>query len=169
MQLKTFSHKTDDQLANIDFNQCIHNALAILQSRLKASNTSVSLNLLSNVQVVANDIRLEQVFINLFSNALDAMQGSSHKLITLEQSIDKDDLITRVVDSGPGIDEAQLPHIFDAFFTTKSVGVGLGLGLSISSEIIQNLGGTLRASNHDLGGAQFEIKIRCANQFDVET
>ncbi len=161
-QLKTFSHKTDDQIGITDINKCIHNALAIIKSRLKASNTSVTLNLLSNAQVFANDIRLEQVLINLFSNAMDAMQESGNPLITLEQKNEDGWITTRVIDSGPGIDETQLPHIFDAFFTTKSVGVGLGLGLSISSEIIQNLGGQLRASNHASGGAQFEFKLKCA-------
>jgi len=158
-QLKTFAHKTDDQIGITDLNKCIHNALTIIKSRLNASNTRVTLNLLSGIQVNANDIRLEQVFINLFSNAMDAMQDSEHRLITLEQTVEGEWINTRVIDSGPGIEQSRLPHIFDAFFTTKRVGVGLGLGLSISSEIIQNLGGKLRASNPASGGAQFEVLI----------
>ncbi len=163
-QLKTYSYKTDDQIGATDLNKCIHNALAIIKSRIKASKTSVSFELLSDAQVYANDIRLEQVFINLFGNALDAMQDSDHRLIKLKQTAKEGWISTRVIDSGPGIEKSQLPHIFDAFFTTKTVGVGLGLGLSISSEIIQNLGGRLRASNHASGGAQFEILLRSTTE-----
>ncbi len=122
------------------------------------------MNLLHEPQVIANDIRLEQVFVNLFSNAMDAMAGGRNSSIYVEQSMNQASITTRVIDSGPGIDEAQLPHIFDAFYTTKSVDVGLGLGLSISAEIIQNLGGKLLASNHPAGGAQFEIVLKRAGE-----
>jgi len=157
--LKTFSHKTDDQRGPTDINQCIQNALALMKPRLRDAGTELSLELLDQPQVQANPIRLEQVFINLFSNALDAMHNTPENRIVIEQRQTQYHLITTITDTGPGISTERLPHIFDAFYTTKSVGVGLGLGLSISSEIIQSLGGQLRAENHPQMGASFEIEL----------
>jgi len=157
--LKTFSHKTDDQKGPTDVNQCIHNALALMKPRFRESATRISLELMDQAQVLANPIRLEQVFINLFSNALDAMAEMPEKEIIVRQTSTENTIVTTIIDSGSGIDPDRLPHIFDAFYTTKSVGVGLGLGLSISSEIIQSLGGKLRAANHDSRGARFEVEL----------
>ncbi len=157
--LKTFSHKTDDQRGPTDINQCIQNALALMKPRLRDASTELSLKLLDQPLVQANPIRLEQVFINLFSNALDAMSSEPLKKILIEQRQSSDSVITTITDTGPGIDAERLPHIFDAFYTTKSVGVGLGLGLSISSEIVQSLGGHLHAKNHPQLGASFEIEL----------
>ena len=157
--LKTFSHKTDDHKGPTDVNQCIHHALALMKARLRTSTTRVSLELIDRAEVLANPIRLEQVFINLFSNALDAMEKAPEKEIIVRQTSTENTIVTTIIDSGSGIDPDRLPHIFDAFYTTKSVGVGLGLGLSISSEIIQSLGGELRAANHKTRGARFEVEL----------
>lgn len=157
--LKAFSHKTDDQKGPTDVNQCIHHALALMKPRLRASATRVTLELLDHAEVLANPIRLEQVFVNLFSNALDAMDDATERAIVVRQETTGNTIVTTIVDSGSGIDPVRLPHIFDAFYTTKSVGVGLGLGLSISSEIIQSMGGELRASNEENQGARFEVEL----------
>lgn len=157
--LKTFSHKTDDHKGPTDINQCIHHALTLMKPRIRASSTRITLELLEQADVLANPIRLEQVFINLFSNALDAMETTPEKEIIVSQSRMENTIVTTITDSGSGIEPDRLPHIFDAFYTTKSVGVGLGLGLSISSEIIQSMGGELRAGNHHCGGAYFEIEL----------
>jgi len=160
--LKTFSHKTDDQRGPTDIGQCIDNAVALMKPRLRQSGTRMSIKLLDHPQVMANPIRLEQVFINLLSNALDAMQGVGNQQITIRQEKTDTTLITILTDTGPGINSEQLEHIFDAFYTTKSVGVGLGLGLSISSGIIQSVGGKLRAGNQPGMGARFEIELNKA-------
>lgn len=157
--LKTFSHKTDDHKGPTDVNQCIHHALTLMKPRLRASATRISLELVDRAEVLANPIRLEQVFINLFSNALDAMENADEKEIIVRQTSTESTIVITIIDTGSGIDPDRLPHIFDAFYTTKSVGVGLGLGLSISSEIIQSLGGELRATNQENRGARFEVEL----------
>lgn len=140
-------------------NQCIHHALTLMKPRLRASATRISLELVDRAEVLANPIRLEQVFINLFSNALDAMENADEKEIIVRQTSTESTIVITIIDTGSGIDPDRLPHIFDAFYTTKSVGVGLGLGLSISSEIIQSLGGELRATNQENRGARFEVEL----------
>jgi two-component system C4-dicarboxylate transport sensor histidine kinase DctB len=122
---------------------------------------------LSNLQVLANDVRLEQVFINLITNALDAMQQSQSRRLTIywhsliqEQTNDQaNEVVISVSDTGSGIDDDHLQQLFDPFFSTKDVGVGLGLGLSISYSIIKTMGGDLSARNSD-EGAVFTIRLQ---------
>jgi two-component system C4-dicarboxylate transport sensor histidine kinase DctB len=113
--------------------------------------------------VMANDVRLEQVFINLLTNALDAMQKSPHKRLSIYFNNDSLDdlkqLTIYVTDTGSGIDSDHLHHLFDPFFSTKDVGVGLGLGLTISYSIIKTMGGELTAKN-DADGATFGIQLQ---------
>jgi two-component system C4-dicarboxylate transport sensor histidine kinase DctB len=113
--------------------------------------------------VMANGVRLEQVFINLLTNALDAMQKSPCKRISIYfQNTSPEDIKQvniYVTDTGSGIDSEHLHHLFDPFFSTKDVGVGLGLGLTISYSIIKTMGGDLRAKNA-INGAVFAIQLQ---------
>lgn len=113
------------------------------------------------------DLRLEQVLINLIGNALDAVATASAQRtaaprleITLEVSAAT--LAIRVRDNGPGIPSELLPRLFEPFFTTKEMGRGLGLGLAISSSIASDAGGTLTARNAPSGGALFILTLRRA-------
>ena len=109
--------------------------------------------------MIAEDIRLQQVLVNLFTNAIDAMKGRPERLLGLEIERTDGAVVLRVRDSGPGIDETALPHLFEAFFTTKALGSGLGLGLSISAGIAHEFGGSLAAANHPEGGALFTLSL----------
>jgi signal transduction histidine kinase len=110
--------------------------------------------------VLADRVALQQVVVNFLSNAADAMEDRplDQRGIVIEASCDSADAISvRVTDSGPGISEENLGKIFDPFFTTKDGGVGLGLQICRST--IENLGGTLKASNSEGGGATFEFTL----------
>ncbi|RQS03073.1 sensor histidine kinase [Burkholderia sp. Bp9002] len=109
------------------------------------------------------DLRLEQVLINLLGNALDAV-ASSAAAPRIEVAIDASaaTLAIRVRDNGPGIPADLLPRLFEPFFTTKEMGRGLGLGLAISSSIASDAGGSLTARNAPGGGALFVLTLRRA-------
>jgi two-component system C4-dicarboxylate transport sensor histidine kinase DctB len=105
--------------------------------------------------------RLQQVLVNLFSNALDAMEmaGSSPRQLVVEGGCDGARVLITVTDSGPGIPDDVRAHLFEPFFTTKPQGKGLGLGLAISEQIVRESGGRLRAESPPEGGACFIIDL----------
>uniref|UniRef100_UPI0011819180 sensor histidine kinase n=1 Tax=Vreelandella massiliensis TaxID=1816686 RepID=UPI0011819180 len=107
-------------------------------------------------------VRLEQVIVNLISNALQAMKETPAPTLTITVTADAHHVAIHVADNGPGIDEAHLGQIFEPFFTTKAPGSGLGLGLSISSRIMEDLGGKLHARNRPQGGAEFNVTLPLA-------
>ncbi|MBN3792452.1 ATP-binding protein [Burkholderia sp. Ac-20353] len=108
------------------------------------------------------DLRLEQVLINLLGNALDAVAGTAAPRIEVTVDVSAATLAIQVRDNGPGIPPDLLPRLFEPFFTTKEMGRGLGLGLAISSSIASDAGGSLTARNAPSGGAQFVLTLRRA-------
>jgi anti-sigma regulatory factor (Ser/Thr protein kinase) len=114
--------------------------------------------------VTGGRVRLQQVVVNLISNALDAMDGRAVKEIEIAVTEDGDGTGTCAItvrDRGPGLSEAALSEqAFDPFFTTKDPGKGLGLGLSISYNIIRDFDGTMSVANHPEGGAAFTVTLR---------
>lgn len=161
--LKTFGRKTDDKNEWVCPQVAVNNALALLQPRITQERVETVIEDMSTIEVMANDVRLEQVFINLFTNALDAMQGRDCKRLTMHftNNVHNDlkQVTIYVTDTGVGIDSEHLHHLFDPFFSTKDVGVGLGLGLTISYSIIKTMGGELSAQNSS-DGAAFVIQLQ---------
>ncbi|MGO7205151.1 sensor histidine kinase, partial [Rhizobium ruizarguesonis] len=107
-------------------------------------------------------VRLQQVLVNVISNAADAVEGLDDRRIEVSAFEEAGKVVLTVRDHGPGVPAAIAERIFDPFFTTKGVGKGLGLGLSISYNIIKDFGGSLTAANHPEGGAMFRIELRSA-------
>lgn len=114
------------------------------------------------LQVQCDDLRIEQVLINLLGNALDAVAGTSDPRIEIDIQVRFATIVIRVRDNGPGIPDAVMPRIFEPFFTTKEMGQGLGLGLAISSSIARDCGGSLAVQNAPGGGALFVLMLRRA-------
>jgi two-component system sensor histidine kinase HupT/HoxJ len=111
-----------------------------------------ALSFVGSAGIFGNTLQLEQVIVNLLSNAKDALVGAARKEIIIRTQTGRTATIT-VEDSGPGIDPHILPCIFDPFFTTKEVDKGTGLGLSISYGIVKDHGGEITADNAPNGGA----------------
>ncbi|MFC5429473.1 ATP-binding protein [Paraburkholderia denitrificans] len=109
-----------------------------------------------------DDLRLEQVLINLIGNALDAAADAASPRIAIDIEAQAATIAIRVRDNGPGIPEDVMPRLFEPFFTTKEMGQGLGLGLAISSSIARDCGGSLVAHNEPDGGACFVLTLRRA-------
>ncbi len=185
--LRNFSRIDEAQMKLVDLHEGIDSTLLILQSRLKARGTNPEISIIKdygNLSLVeCYPGLLNQVFMNLVSNAIDALetrdekqytrvsltasppqQGvTSHPLPTIRictEVIDSQQVAIRIIDNGPGIPEEILSRIFDPFFTTKPVGKGTGLGLSISYQIVvEKHGGRLKCISGVGKGTEFVVEI----------
>ena len=156
-QLKSHARKGSDELVEVDLKIVISDALNIMSSQLNTLQVEYSQILPEQPVIVLGDqIRLEQVMINLLRNALDAMENTKIPKLEVILKITSNAVIS-VKDNGQGIDD--LESLFEPFYTTKKPGDGVGLGLAISSGIIKDLGGRLVARNNKTLGAVFEIYL----------
>lgn len=159
-QLKTFSRKSTGVLEAVDLKVALDNALQLLSPQLEAESCTLERHEPDAPLVVHADlVRIEQVCVNIIRNALDAMENSPVRRIRIDLSTAGDDVIMRIADTGPGMNDDTLALLFDPFFTTKDPGQGVGLGLSVTYGIVRDFGGTIRAYNTETGGACFEIRL----------
>lgn len=158
--LRRFARKPGVALNPVAVGDTIETALSLFEPRFEAERVALTRELpAGRLHVHAEDIRLEQVLVNLIANALDAVAGMKGATIAIGARRSGHKVEIWVADSGPGIDRAHLERIFDPFFTTKPVGSGLGLGLSLSYNIIKDLGGTLAVAETGPGGTRFLITL----------
>ena len=127
---------------------------------MKAADATLIVDLgPSPLTVRGGAVRLQQVLVNIVSNAADAVEGLKDRRIELTARKKSGRVTITVRDHGPGVPPAIAERIFDPFFTTKGVGKGLGLGLSISYNIVKDFGGSLSVTNDPAGGAVFVIEL----------
>ncbi|MCP3889143.1 MAG: sensor histidine kinase [Desulfobulbaceae bacterium] len=159
VQLKLFSKKSSGQIVTIALHGVIDGAMEILNPTLKKSGVDMKISVTpKDVEVRGNHVLLQQVLVNLISNAIQALELQDHKEIYL-QCVPVDGKISiSVQDNGPGIPDKLVQEIFEPFFTTKKSGQGLGLGLTISDRIVRELGGIIRYVEFDQG-ARFEFAL----------
>ncbi|WP_371687636.1 ATP-binding protein [Shinella sp. JR1-6] len=161
--LRNFARKPNEKLGAVPLPDVIADTVEIVTPRLKAADAKLEVALDEQAFVVrAGPVRLQQVLVNIISNAADAVEGLDDRLIRLSAHREDDHVVIEVRDHGPGVPAAIADRIFDPFFTTKGVGKGLGLGLSISYNIIKDFGGSLSAVSHPDGGAVFRITLDVA-------
>ncbi len=165
--LRTFSRASRGEFETVDAHQIVRNCFVIIGQQLKAHNVIVNLQMDVEPQWVSGDTNeLEQVFLNLISNARDATEGRSDACITISSRTDEGRVVLQFRDNGTGISDDAASRLFDPFYTTKEPGKGTGLGLSISHSIIQKHNGAIRAYND--GGAVFEVSLPRAEAFESE-
>jgi C4-dicarboxylate-specific signal transduction histidine kinase len=158
--LRTFGRAASVSREPVNIVQNIHRSLSLMREQLRLRQIEVVLHLPSGEAIVdGNAIQLEQVFINLLTNARDAMANSVSKIITITCEVSDTLVDIRVHDTGSGIPQGLEQRIFDPFFTTKDVGTGTGLGLSITYGIIKEHQGTINVENHPGEGALFVIQL----------
>ncbi len=158
--LRNFARKPNEELAAVPIDEAMRDTAEIVAARLAAADAHLEVDLGDAPPVVrAGPVRLQQVLVNVISNAADAVEGLEDRRILVSARREGDKVAIIVRDHGPGVAPSIAERIFDPFFTTKGVGKGLGLGLSISYNIIKDFGGSLSVSNHLEGGAVFRIDL----------
>jgi C4-dicarboxylate-specific signal transduction histidine kinase len=158
--LRTFGRAASVKYEPVALNQVVQSAIFLIREQLRLRQIEVDLHFPpEDVIVTGNAIQLEQVFLNLLTNARDAMADSRHKVITIDCIIEGDVAEIRFSDTGPGIPIGLEQRVFDPFFTTKDVGAGTGLGLSITYGIIKEHQGTITVENLSGAGAMFSIQF----------
>ena len=159
-QLKSYARKGETAFEALDLRDVVSSALSMMEPQLKRRHVAITRTMPQRPVTVRGDrLRLEQVLVNLFRNALDATKESPEPRIDLILSVGATATLT-VRDNGHGI--ADLEALFEPFYPTKTAGDGVGLGLAISSGIVNDHGGRLTARNARGGGAVFEMQLPVA-------
>nr|WP_319246467.1 ATP-binding protein [uncultured Celeribacter sp.] len=156
--LRAFARQEPETITDVELCAVVDAALEMTQAKVSRAGVNVAWQPPGPVWVRGGEVRLQQVVMNLLSNAVDAMADSDRRRIDIE-IVPGDPTRLSVSDSGPGI--AEPDKIFDPFYTTKAVGAaeGMGLGLSISYGLVQSFGGRIRGQNQTGGGAKFVIEL----------
>jgi two-component system NtrC family sensor kinase len=157
--LLSFARQRKPQKQEVDLLKTLEESLTLREYDLRVNNVSLERDIPEDIPSVLGDPhQLEQVFLNVINNALDAMVESSGSGVLKVRVFTKDAYVcVEFDDSGPGIKDPS--RIFDPFYTTKSVGKGTGLGLSICYGIVKEHGGEIIARNRDEGGATIEVRL----------
>ncbi|HYW40430.1 MAG TPA: GAF domain-containing protein [Terriglobales bacterium] len=157
--LLSFARQRKPQKQEVDLRKVLEESLTLREYDLKVNNVTLEREIPEDVpSVVADPHQLEQVFLNIVNNALDAMAEGSNSGVLKVRVFKKDAFVcVEFHDSGPGIKDPS--RIFDPFYTTKSVGKGTGLGLSICYGIVKEHGGEIVARNREEGGATIEVRL----------
>jgi len=161
--LKTFARWPSNQLSSVDLLASLDRSFSLLATRISQLQIRIERRYKSlQPKVLAEDIRLEQVLINIIANAVDAVSEcpADERVIAIEIENMEPLLRISIIDSGSGIKAEERESIFDPFYTTKAVGKGLGLGLSISYNIIKDFGGNIEVENEAAGGTRFTITLQ---------
>ena len=177
----SFSRQSKYVITQVPLCPLLDNVLALAERMIQKNGVSVQLKYDNKLLEVAGDYNmLQQVFLNLINNAVDAMKDSKEKILTVRAhrqlasevgyktgyrradffSIGDEMIIVEISDTGKGIPEDELPKIFEPFFTTKSAKEGTGLGLSIAHMIMDRLSGTIDVESRTNQGTTFFIKLQ---------
>jgi two-component system C4-dicarboxylate transport sensor histidine kinase DctB len=159
IQLKLFSKKSSGMVAIVPLHGVVDGALEILKPSLKKEAVDLIIDIQpDDLEVRANYVLLQQVLVNLISNAMQAVEGQAFKKILFECRECKERVVVAVHDNGPGVSTEHKNDIFEPFFTTKKSGQGLGLGLTISDRIVRDFGGQITLVQTE-EGARFEFSL----------
>jgi len=159
-KLLSFARKTDSRIQVVLMNDLIKDAIGLAEQSAKYSKITINTNLEENIPFIpASQTEIQQVFLNLINNAVDAMDKKGGGTIDITSRLEGNAIVVDFADNGPGIHRNNLARIFDPFFTTKPVGKGTGLGLSICYGIIKKMGGEIYVQSVVEQGTTFSIRI----------
>jgi two-component system, NtrC family, sensor kinase len=154
-ELLQFSHIQEMELIPTDIRQVIMSSMESMEDKLGGIEVSLQVEDVPSIPI--NTIKMEQVFINIIGNSIDAMPNGGRLEVTATSLHDAIKIV--ISDNGKGISENILSKVFDPFFTTKQMNEGTGLGLSICHGIIEQHGGEIELANNSLGGVDAIILL----------
>jgi signal transduction histidine kinase len=161
--LLNFSRTSPTSFEEVNLNRVIQDSLVLIEHQMEKAGIRVQLDLETQVpSVKGNSGKLQQVFLNLFLNARDAMGGGG--TLTVRTRSQGDSLAVDVIDTGHGIQPENLHRIFDPFFTTKAGRKGTGLGLSVTYGIVREHSGTIEVESQPGEGTRFHLEFPLARK-----
>jgi two-component system, NtrC family, sensor kinase len=161
--LLSFSRTSPTEFVEVDVSRVIHETLSLVEHQLKTSGVEVKLDAPSMLPAIkGNSGKLQQVFLNLFLNARDAMDAGG--TLTVHAWSEGGFARIDVADNGQGIAPEHLERIYDPFFTTKAARKGTGLGLAVTYGIVREHGGTIEVETHLGAGSRFRVEIPLARK-----
>ncbi len=156
--LLNFSRTSSTDFVDVDLNRIVRETVTLIEHQLEKARVEVNLNLDSSLPPIkGNAGKLQQVFLNLFLNARDAMDAGG--MLAIRTSNSGDIARVEVADTGQGIAPENLARIYDPFFTTKGAKKGTGLGLSVTYGIVREHGGTIEVESQPGAGTRFHVEI----------
>jgi len=161
-ELLDYSRPPSNQIETVDLNAVMAETLKLIKMQKGFNKITPELELAQNLPAIqASRNQLKQVLVNIFLNALDAMEeGGTLKLKTYEQDSGSREVVAEVSDTGTGIPPENLRKIFDPFFTTKEPGKGVGLGLSISLKLMDAMNGKIEVDSEPGKGSTFRLRFQ---------
>jgi signal transduction histidine kinase len=159
--LLTFARQSKMELRRLDVNRLIDQTILLNANQLKIGGIKVVQDLEPNLpEMIGSEDQLQQVFMNLVSNAAEAMENGGGTLrVESRHALQEGRIHVIFKDTGVGIPEESFPKLFEPFFTTKKKGKGVGLGLSVAYGIVQELGGSIFVKSRMGEGTAFHIKL----------
>lgn len=159
VSLRDFSRLDESKVKDVDINECINTSLIMARNNLKTLDVNTNLAELPPIQ--CNPSQINQVLLNLFNNAAQAIPSDHKGTLQVSSSVDKAQqyVVLRIIDNGSGIKEDVLNRIFEPFFTTKKAGDGTGLGLAITAQIIEQHSGRIEVSSVVGTGTTFTLML----------
>lgn len=154
--LRDFTHLDRNKVSDTDINASLRTVVYIARSALPP-RIRISENYVPLPPLVCNPSQLNQVFLNLITNAAQAIEGEGNIRISTRHH--QEHLEIEIADSGAGIAQEDLPHIFESYYTTKPKGVGTGLGLSVALDIIRSHGGSIEVKSELAHGTRFSVRL----------
>lgn len=163
-QLKGFARRDELRVQPVSVVTAFQAALALVSAEARRHHVKLDCPPVEpeSLMVLGQQVRIEQVLVNLLRNGIDASAEQGGGTVTLQAEVEGNQALLRVTDDGPGLGDEVLARLFEPFFTTKRRGDGLGLGLSISASIANALGGSLQGANRAEGGSQFVLRLPLA-------
>lgn len=153
-----YARKMEPRHEDVDVNDTISQTIALLNNHASINNIEIHKYLDDSIPLIDSDqAQLQQVFLNLLTNAIDAIDSDG--TIEAASHYKGDKIVVTIKDDGPGLSNDMIRKVFDPFVTTKDPGKGTGLGLWVSHNIISKMGGSIRVKNNPDKGAVFTVEI----------
>jgi two-component system, NtrC family, sensor kinase len=159
-RLLGFARRMEPMAEKVNINEILDESIEFLKNEARYRSIGIQSNYAPDLPLTTTDpTQLQQVFLNIINNAIDAIGKDGEITITTRGLLKNGELSIEINDNGPGMPKEVLQKIFDPFFTTKEVGKGTGLGLSISFSIIEKLGGRIMVASEEGKGTTFTIYL----------